>query len=293
MNKHSWPVGRFDDLQSDGEFAQAALRVVGWRDDKYHASGSAVIIAGNLALTAAHVVDDYVERFGAEPVDGGRQVGCGLWLVQIQGPGPNYLIWEPRVIWRSPHSDLALIHLRPHNDLAAAHRDWRHPMLDFNPPKVGARVVGIGVRDPAVNVGRNADGSKHLDINGKLTLTSGEVREVHRLRRDSVRAPFPCLHVNARFDASMSGGPVFSDNGKLCGVISSTYPPFEEGEEHASYVATLWPLLALPINAGRGDRFPRDAYYPVIDLYRDGILRGIGWERVVLSDGGRTVTYND
>jgi len=293
MKYNEWPVDRFDDLRGDDEFAEITLRIVGWNGDDYHPSGSAVVIAGNLALTARHVIDDYASRYGASAISSRMEIDCSMWLIQIKGPGPNYLVWEPRSVWCSPHSDLALIHLKPHNDLAAAHGAWRLPLLDFNPPRVGTRVAALGVRDSVARLGRNANGTRHLEVNGTLTVTTGEVREVHHVRRDVVRAPFPCLHVNARFDASMSGGPVFSENGALCGVISSTYPPFGEGEEHASYVATLWPLLAMRIDVGRGDQFPRNVDYPVIDLYRDRILNGVGWERVVISEDGRTVTYHD
>ena len=34
--------------------------------------------------------------------------------------------------------------------------------------------------------------------------------------------PFPCYHVGARFDAGMSGGPVFDEYGSLCGLVCAS-----------------------------------------------------------------------
>jgi hypothetical protein len=58
---------------------------------------------------------------------------------------------------------------------------------------------------------------------GKVELTTnpytptGKVQEVHDERRDSGRLSFPCFRTNARYDPAMSGGPVFAEDGHLCG----------------------------------------------------------------------------
>jgi hypothetical protein len=102
-------------------------------------SGSCVRLARNLYLTAKHVVEDYVRRFGT----GGREVFCETWIVHIE-PGPKYEVWSIEHAWMSPHSDLALLKTRARNDVAAQDRPLPCVGLELSPPAVGERVVGFG-----------------------------------------------------------------------------------------------------------------------------------------------------
>jgi hypothetical protein len=95
------------------------------------------------------------------------------------------------------------------------------------------------------------------EIEYKSRTTTGHVIDIHHELRDSAKLPFPCFQVNARFDGSMSGGPVFNSDGNLCGIVCSSIPADEEFSEHVSYVSTLWPMLGLtvqiedPTNTGK------------------------------------------
>ena len=81
----------------------------------------------------------------------------------------------------------------------------------------------------------------------------------------------------------MSGGPVFSDRGRVCGIICSSLPPFRDDEEHVSYVATLWPAMAIPIYvdaSGAGV----DPPYPLLRLAQMGIVSAVGYENVAIGE---------
>lgn len=81
----------------------------------------------------------------------------------------------------------------------------------------------------------------------------------------------------------MSGGPVFNDDGEVCGIICSSLPADEECNEHISYVTTLWPLMGMKIDANRDGDYPNNVVYPVLDLARDGIISAVNWRLVAIN----------
>ncbi len=76
----------------------------------------------------------------------------------------------------------------------------------------------------------------------------------------------------------MSGGPVFNDSGRLCGLIS-TGTEVAEGQYEAT-VSSLWPTLGITVDADRGDKYPRGVSYRAYELARDQVVSAHGWERV-------------
>ena len=78
----------------------------------------------------------------------------------------------------------------------------------------------------------------------------------------------------------MSGGPVFTSTGNLCGIIctnfSSSSP--EEDEEHTSYVTTLWPSMVIKVAFNRSGH-PENVYYPAFELVRDGFITAVDWDQ--------------
>ena len=243
-------------------------------EDDAYLSGSCVRIASNLYLTAGHVIADFFEKFGG--ADSTIRAEC--WVVHVF-PGPEYAIWQITHAWVSAHSDLAVFNTRPYNDVAARMVPAPCLGLELAPPAVGERVVGFGYHSSSGHVIRGPDGTRHIEVNAYGAATVGEVKLVHAERRDSYRLCFPCFQVNARFDGGMSGGPVLSDRGRLCGIICSNLPPSEPDGEQVSYAATLWPLMALEINIDVTGRV-QDQSYPLRELASQGIVEAQGWEGV-------------
>lgn len=89
-----------------------------------------------------------------------------------------------------------------------------------------------------------------------------------------------CYAVDAPIDAGMSGGPVFNDDGYVCGLNSSTDP----AEEGSSLIAALYPALLTPIPYGlelaNGQvRFRQSRL--LIDLIGSGAIESDGSEERV------------
>lgn len=255
-------------------------------------SGSCVRIAPNLYLTARHVLADFINKFGFK---NDEELNFTVWIIHVY-TGPEYAIWEMDELWLSPHSDLAVLHVRPCNDTAVNHKVVS-VNIDLQPPIVGSRVSGWGYHNSIGVISINESGSLHFEISGEEATTVGEVREYHPLGTDKVLRPFPCFRVNARFDGGMSGGPVFSDNGKLCGVICTGLPPYDDGDEHCSYVAATWPLMGLVVGVNPKTGILEKNTYPVFELARHGFISVKGLEKISITQsnlaGMYDVTYRE
>lgn len=265
--------------------AQITSRVVAFGpNNEIYVSGSCVRIAKNLYLTARHVMVDHLERFGHF----NGTANFNVWVVHVRD-GPEYSIWDVDRLWLSPHSDLAIFHTKPYNNVAGSEGRVPVVILDLQPPPIGSRIVGFGYHSAAGRIRFDEHGTRHVEIDADGAATVGEVREVHKLRRDQ-RLNFPCYQVNARFDGSMSGGPVINDSGHVCGIICSSLPSDDPSIEHASYVTTLWPLMGISIDISTSGE-PQDRSYPVLDLARDKIIVALGWEKIVVRETATAGLY--
>ena len=90
--------------------------------------------------------------------------------------------------------------------------------------------------------------------------------------------------MNARFDGGMSGGPVFTDNGRLCGIICLSLPAGSETEEHRSCVAALWTLMGPGLDVNPSPCKVLEKTYPLIDLARQKIVHVDDLTRVSLQE---------
>jgi len=280
------PLFKSESPFSPIEKVTARLAAFGSNDEIF-VSGSCVRIAKNLYLTARHVMTDYLDRFGHD----GGEAKFTVWATHIN-PGPEYSIWQMDRFWLSPHSDLAVFHTMPYNDTAGAEKNSPLVGIDLMPPAVGSRIVGFGHHSSTGRIRLDEKGVKHIEVNTDGTTTVGEIREIHFERRDSVRLTFPCFRVNARFDGGMSGGPIFTDSGRLCGIICSSLPAHNEKEEHSSYAATLWPLMGLTLDVNPSPYRVLEKPYPFIELVRKGIIQVNNLSKVLVQPSATTGLYN-
>jgi len=244
--------------------------------DDHYASGTAVIIAPNLAFSAKHVFDEHWMRHEGRrpPVDGEGAGRFSLVLAQLVGNQLN--LWAVTRLWTSQLTDIVVLRLTPMSS-GAQEYTFRRMALDLLPPTVGERISAFGYHSNTVDVG-----DREITLRQAAGTTHGDVLEVHHQYRDAVRLNFPCFRTNARFDGGMSGGPVFN-RGHLCGVICSALPPATGDEEYASYVASLWPAMAIVIDLDRV-RHPRGVRYPLIELVRDDTIAALNADRVTVGE---------
>lgn len=261
---------------ADGPIGPVVVRIlVEAPDQTPEPIGTGVWIVGHMVLTARHNVECIIKRFGGPGPDGAIQEYT-IRLYQVL-PSRDYAIWEVRRVWCSPGSDLALLHVGLWGYTAEAPPNPAYGLrMSVAQPKIGDRVAAFGFHSITTASSRNSDGTLHLDLDGVPQATSGVVTDIHPTGRDSAMYPFPCFAVNARFDAGMSGGPVFDEEGCLIGIICGSLPG-DETSPHVSYVATLAPLFSMQIDAKVKDQPVSAAAYPVADLVRAGVLSVVGF----------------
>ncbi len=260
-------IPAFIDTDPRSSISEVALRVVVELPEwKFFVVGTAVLITGHLALTAGHVVDFVLQKFGTS---------CELTLYQVL-PGPAYRVWNVSRGWRCPTSDIALL------QLAATPREygdggdivWKTLGLRATAPIPGSKVIAFGYREGQIACEEDSEGVHHIVLNDKGTTSIGEVGQVFAQRRDTSMLNFPCFEVRAQFSPGMSGGWVVDDTNRICGLICAGYSFEDNSALPLSYAATLWPMLTMNISGDRGDKYPRGVWYPVIDLALDGHHQG-------------------
>ena len=211
--------------------------------------GTAFIIAPELALTAQHVVVDYLEWIQGEPISeklqsGGQHAGqmtFSMFLLLTLRDGRQVPLTVARMYGSHP-GDITLLRLSKPDGF-----EWAelapYPVLRLVPPNEGDHITALGYPDSSTN--HRPDGV--IELHTWPRITSGTVQQVHGMRRDSCVLNYPCLHVNASFQGGMSGGPVLDEVGRVCGVVSTSYDLMDQGDPIA-YSASLWPAcrIALP-----------------------------------------------
>jgi Trypsin-like peptidase domain len=216
--------------------------------------GTAVLIAGHLAITAGHVLDQVLKQFG---------VACELVLFQVL-PGPAYRLWNVSQAWLCS-TDIALLHMAPTPRVTSSvdlGLEWKVPRLKVSAPLRGEKVIAFGFREGKIAVTEDENGVHHIELNDVGTIAIGEVGEIFPVQRDASMLTFPCFEVRARFAPGMSGGLVMDGSGDVCGLVCAGVTFISADTPPLSYATTLWPMLTTMISADRGDKYPRGSHTP-------------------------------
>jgi Trypsin-like peptidase domain len=192
-------------------------------------------------VTARHVIE--AVRL---PADGSEYFGA-VYVSTESLPGfPDFFqggILPIQAVWSNPDLDIAFLFLR-----LPVHRQTGEqlPLSAFaiSPgiPNVGIYCVGFGYS--SVRWEMTDEGI--FQVSQSYHATRGRLEEIHFPQRDQ-RLHFPCFLTNARFDAGMSGGPIFSQDGQICGVICSSMNVVGLG--WTSYGSLLGPALAMALTS--------------------------------------------
>ena len=274
IQKSKFPLDKpFEKQEATTPFSELALRlVVNFYSDAPVVIGTATVLCGHLLVTAKHVFNDALDY---QELETAGKVSLDDHIVAIQlipGSMTEYVVWDVVTATLDPMSDIALLHLG--NNPSRSHHDkppqGRSPIIAAFAPQIGETIAAFGYRLSRIEISKNSIGGNHIDLNDEPMASVGIVREIHEWKRDEVLLPFPCYRVGARFDGGMSGGPVFNENGALCGIVCLNLDGSHLDGEPVSYVSTLWPLFRLILSADRGDKFPRGVQYPAIELARGG-----------------------
>lgn len=242
--------------------------------------GTAFLIAPGWALTAQHVVVDYIERIQNVPVSeklssGGHHGTKLTFHIFMLVPLRNgrYIPLTVVQTYMSHPGDIAVLKLSKPDDVK-----WDelapYPVLKLLPPNKNSSVSALGY--PKSNAILRKDGVYEGHIWPRLSI--GTVQEIHEKGRDTFLLNYPCFHVNARFDAGMSGGPVLDNDGNVCGVISKGYD-LSLGEEPIGYVASLWVACRI---AFQDMHSFKDDNYRFYDLMRYGLVMTVDIKEIIV-----------
>ncbi|HTF16634.1 MAG TPA: trypsin-like peptidase domain-containing protein [Chryseolinea sp.] len=265
----------------DSPIYSVTVRIVAMDKDFQNvvASGTGVVVAQNLVLTAKHVFEDFAVKFGIGKINSAGVAETddfNIWVMFMSNhPGQLYHVYEVAQIHLNPYSDLALFHLNSFDKAGKNHRYFSSP-LSLVIPSIGERVTAFGYPKSKVVVRRDEQGTSHIEINDEPSISVGEIKDVHPEKRDNFSITFPSALTNARMDGGMSGGPVFNDEGMLIGLVCRGYDLVDD-EEPISYIALLWPLMATIVEL-KGERIP------LYKLAEDGIVKTEGLEHIIIDD---------
>lgn len=271
----------------DHYFSELVVRLIAIdQNGDIHFFGTAFIFQPYLALTAKHVIEEYFKL--DLNIYRGEKISFNFWAIQIvwEGSEHNYVVWEVQFVSLSGHSDLAILKLYPYCENAAKHTRWGTVPCTLIPPEVGDSVIGFGLHSMSFEGSRvNAEGKvEHIEMKAKASSSRGVVRAVYPQYRDRGMLPFPCFEVDAQFEHGMSGGLVINGSSEVCGIVCSSFPKTEEHPTPSSYVATLWPMMAMKIDFSLFRKAPISGKQYLLELARHGVFTPTGWERIVIEE---------
>jgi hypothetical protein len=227
--------------------------------------GSAFSVAPGLAMTAAHVVDDYLVTGNNAAKPGGPP------LVAIQLFEGKMLQWVVDAIYGSVRCDVAFLRfLRPSWwGTEPGQMNPRSVRLNFNPPALGDELRMVGFPQSKV------EGS---------VLYSSPSECICRVSRVDLKTDLPLgfrplshIDVDGKLLAGMSGGPCFDKDWNVVGVNSKGWDGLD-----LAHVALLWPAMRTPIDLFKAGKFP------AIDLFKEGPARAIGYRRLYVTSKGES-----
>lgn len=269
----------FGDVDINSEFIEIAVALGGFKDGIFIASGTATFIAPGLLITAKHVIQHYLREFSQRPMEkipNDTDANISIYATHITD---NRIIsvWGINAFFTVSNTDIAYLQAIPLKGGAKNYKFNKLPIIQFLPPKPGSKIYSYGHRR---TTGKLKDGKFSLESN--LVATQGIIKEIHHHERDSFMINFPSFQTNAQFDSGMSGGPIFDEEGHLCGIISSNLPPVNLGEEHVSYGALIWLSMSTKIDI-KVKGFNFDKEYRIIKLCKLKIIPALNYERITFS----------
>lgn len=271
----------------------AIMPVVGWDGRRLIPFGTCFSMTSTgVVLTAWHVIEDFVEEYGGATHEG----EAGLYVI-YESDQPISLASQtviggpiPVVSYaNSGQNDICLLKLalprRPQIRLPPIAVHVGRPV-----PGAGCSAIGYPLMSLEGDVlRREANLERVTDVvyERRVAVSRGRVEEIHDERRDRMM-DFPCFMTTARFDPGMSGGPVVTDDGQVCGIVCSDFQlaEAESGVGPISYASLLAPVLELEVAQSTGSA-------TVTELAARGAIAVTGHEDldVRAADDGRRLWY--
>jgi hypothetical protein len=232
------------------------------KNDRFLPVGTAFCISNlGFSMTALrNLIDAAGHRFGNNVIDlmdrpftiqTMQDIGMAVFHHQaLPGGKLSGHIWPVEFFQAAPPTDAG--HLFPQFQSGFLYLPLP---VSFAVPRIGSRVVCVGFSDLSgpdtvislddIKCGRInlLDVYKH-----KLLAVEGRVTRIFTQRFADGFIDGPCFTIDAEIKNGMSGGPVFSENGYVCGIASAAGTHFFGKPE--SIVSLLFPTLVMNIRWG-------------------------------------------
>lgn len=250
------------------------ITVVAEYKGRLFASGSGFILNQNYAVTAAHVIDDFKKQYLKKHFNDASQdlMPFSLTIHQILFGQESIFFWRVEKVSICQVTDIAILHIKSMSRGTDVY-EFNFPTLQLIPPKKGDKIFAIGFPYPKAKKFR---GTTVLNFN--LEISEGKVVEVYGEKRDSVFMPFPSFCTEARFKPSMSGGPVFTDENRICGLVCSSFS--FETDDAVSFAASLWPIMG--VQPALTFVPPDQSSFSLLDCAIAGSIKALGHEFIEL-----------
>jgi len=213
--------------------------------------------ADGFIMTAKHVIENFttpkVQRRGKN----GFYKEFSLWVFQLTGQKHKTGSYKGEIVgglrpitkaWFSKELDIAICWLsgaksKKHNKFL------RLPCVKLSPgvPKIGEHILGFGYYGSTGEItSKILDNKRVANYFQNTAFTQGKIIEIFSPKRDAVMLDFPCFQTDARFEPGMSGGPIFRENGSVCGVICSGGLG-EDKNGYIEFASLIWPAMGISI----------------------------------------------
>lgn len=247
--------------------------------------GSGFFVAPFLVLTARHVIDEVSEQFHGcriHEIVGDMKFGMDF---SIQHSRHGQMKWAVMGYGYTPTIDVVAlwVELREPAELPADFA-WDLPILSLAQARVDQAVIALGYPHST----HRLDEEGHATVGLNPHESFGTIAAIHEHSRDSVMLPYPCFEASSATKGGMSGGPVFSGDGHVIGVIGSSFELGESDESDVSYVSAVWPVVGIELQHTAAPVMPSTVPYLMQALVDAGTVRAV--DRFTSVDAAGTVT---
>lgn len=270
----STPQFRLHAVSEDYPGLHFTMPLVSAHDGELRCVGSSFLVFPGLAVTAAHVVRDWVDY--QETRDGYRRAGTNFSVTAYQYFQGDFLPWVVDAIEVLWPADIAFLRFAKPNwwGTESGQLVTRSARLNFNPPVPGETVRVFGFPNSSV-------------LDGVVDIKPSE--SLARVREVTIKTPFsfrPTSYVELEGEiiGGMSGGPCFDGNWNVIGMCSKGWNFIEDVPDSSplSFMALLWPAMSLEIDLFKTGRFP------ALDLFQKGPAQAVGARRVQVTSHGES-----